>query len=218
MIGLCNRSNNYPSALERRKATLDFMSDCCTPRRRDFLIDATVNVCSVKSCGRKTIAKGLCVGHYQRLKHHGDVQEEIPIGDKTGCRNPKWRGGQITMGDGRVLIYSPDHPNPGPCGIYVLRYRLVMEKHLGRYLRRDEVVHHKNGDCTDDRIENLEVTTQSSHASNHRTLVKHWEILISHNGETRNIKEWAIKLGINYQALHYRLRKKNMPFEEAIKP
>lgn len=91
----------------------------------------------------------------------------VPIGEKRGCYNPKWKGGKATMPDGRVLIYAPSHPNPGPCGLYVLRYRLVMEAHLGRYLRADEVVHHKNGDCTDDRIENLEVMQQKEHAREH---------------------------------------------------
>jgi hypothetical protein len=40
---------------------------------------------------------------------------------------------------------------------------------LGRKLSPNEVVHHKNEDYTDDRIENLEVMTRSEHMKLHRT-------------------------------------------------
>lgn len=47
-------------------------------------------------------------------------------------------------------------------------HRLVAEQMLGRKLRRGEVVHHKNGDTTDDRPENLEVMTRREHSRLHR--------------------------------------------------
>ena len=46
----------------------------------------------------------------------------------------------------------------------VYQHRKVMEDHLGRPLLREESVHHKNGDRTDNRLENLELWSSSQPA------------------------------------------------------
>lgn len=79
-----------------------------------------------------------------------------------GCNNPRWEGGVTIDSKGRALIYSPNHPHPTK-GRYCYRYRLVVESHLGRFLRRDEVVHHINGNHQDDRLENLQVLSPKEH-------------------------------------------------------
>jgi hypothetical protein len=76
-------------------------------------------------------------------------------------------GGRILDKTGYVLVRHPDHPQANNAG-YVREHRYVMEQHLGRYLDSQEVVHHRNGDKQDNRLENLELYEhQSEHYSEH---------------------------------------------------
>ncbi len=82
-----------------------------------------------------------------------------------GKNHPHWNGGRVSQ-RGYIKIHMPSHPNAIKCG-YVMEHVMVMSKHLGRPLRNEETVHHKNGIRSDNKIENLELWT-SNHPSGQR--------------------------------------------------
>lgn len=78
-----------------------------------------------------------------------------------------WKGGKWKNSDGYIFVYQPEHPNSNKG--YVFEHRLVMEKHIGRYLSNKEIIHHINGNITDNRIENLKLVTRAEHNKIHNT-------------------------------------------------
>ena len=75
--------------------------------------------------------------------------------------------GHRKMGDdGYWKVYFPDHPDSNKEG-YIREHRLIMEKSIGRRIQKGEIVHHKNGVKTDNRIENLQLMTAHDHMSYH---------------------------------------------------
>lgn len=78
-------------------------------------------------------------------------------------------GKRVITEDGYVIVRCPGHPNTnkGKNGNYIYEHRLVMSNHLKRPLSKNEVVHHKNGDRSDNRIENLDLYTNASHMKMH---------------------------------------------------
>lgn len=72
--------------------------------------------------------------------------------------------------EGRLVIYLK---KKGTKGKIVSYPKYLIEKHLNKYLARNETVHHINGNFLDNRIENLKIIDRSKHASNHaKRLVK----------------------------------------------
>jgi hypothetical protein len=84
-----------------------------------------------------------------------------------GEGNSCWKGGRTIAGGGYVYIFCPDHPF-SDINNRVKEERLVVEEYIGRYLEKKEIVHHINGNKSDNRMENLQIVSSKEHVRIHR--------------------------------------------------
>jgi HNH endonuclease len=78
-----------------------------------------------------------------------------------GTQHNRWRGGR-TVREGYVLLTVAPY-------VQIHEHRFVMERHLGRALSSEEVVHHIDGDKANNALENLEVLSRAAHTRLHFT-------------------------------------------------
>lgn len=78
-----------------------------------------------------------------------------------GSANGKWNG------EGYIAIAVPVGHHLRMANGYAYVHQIEAEKKLGRRLNENEVVHHKDGNRTNNSHDNLEVLLQKEHASIH---------------------------------------------------
>ena len=118
-------------------------------------------------------------GHKVNFGKHHSKQTKIKIAlAQKGSKGNNWKGGKYNTKQGYILIKKPEHPFCDNQG-YVREHRLVMEKHLRRYLTPEEVVHHRGErypinsikNRQDNRIENLQLfANDAEHKKLHKKI------------------------------------------------
>lgn len=156
-----------PSKMKRNKES--FCSKKCFDKSRINRIQFDCQNCGVTfdrtpsySTGKYIVCSKECLYRvWVGVNHSGFFKKG---NTKEKCINFK-DGKQKT--NGYISILVPEHPKATKKG-YVYEHRIIMEKHLGRYLTDSEVIHHINEKKTDNRIENLQLfQSTGEHTSYH---------------------------------------------------
>lgn len=82
---------------------------------------------------------------------------------------PNWKNAKTVHANGYLIISRQ--------GRTFLEHDFIMSKYLGRPLVTGEIVHHINGNKKDNRLENLELMTRSTHMKRHIKEYKYKEFV-----------------------------------------
>ena len=141
-----------------------------------------------------------------------------------GADNHFYQGGGRKIDErGYVRVYVD--------GKWIREHRLVMGRILGRQLDTEELVHHRNGQKDDNRPENLELISQGSHLSLHKSgharrqdsierqrqkMLGRWyrpditvESVLDLKSQGLSVNQIALRLGITWDSVRRRLRYAN---------
>jgi len=105
--------------------------------------------CMVSGCKRNAWARHMCLMHYKRWLIHGNTDVVIQ------GHPPESPLGYVKE-DGKYNVVKTERG-------WEYEHRVVMEKKIGRPLRKDEHVHHINGNGHDNREENLQLMSATDH-------------------------------------------------------
>lgn len=150
--------------------------------------------CSVAGCDKpaKGGSHGMCGMHAQRVRRYGDPNYVTPEAQ----RRANSRAAMLKrVTEVKPTTYRKLHGRH--------EHRVIAEQMLGRPLKRNEIVHHIDGNKHNNDPSNLQVMTQAEHIREHW----HQEVQpITWNGKQYWPRQWAAELGLPISTVRNRLR------------
>lgn len=114
--------------------------------------------------GKTTLCRGCSSRESGLAKKGKPIRKTGPRPQVHADKHHSWKGGRFVASDGYVQVYlGAKH--------YRKEHFLVMEKHLGRTLRKGEVVHHIDGNKQNSELANLVLLrNEKEHRAAHNSL------------------------------------------------
>ena len=177
-------------------------------------------VCSVAGClgMANRIKHGVCEKHHARIRRNGTSDTVITHKDK------------YIHSQGYILLHKPGHPLATKFTVYEHRY-VYFEKYgngpFNCYMCNKQVdwsnlhIDHLNDNKTDNRIENLRpacaICNQSRGRDKMADTQRKQGHLLTFNGQTKCLSEWARELKVSKGALDWRI-KQGWSVDKVLRP
>ena len=116
-------------------------------------------MCMIDGCAKPAKSRGMCSMHYERWRLKGDALAP------TKPYRPYGQRGPFPRPDGYIEVYEPEHPLARSDGRVMIHRKIAWD--TGLLTDPSLEVHHRNGDKTDNRPQNLEVLSTAEHARRH---------------------------------------------------
>lgn len=185
------------------------------------MIQSTQRICSVDGCAlvANRISSGMCEKHYMRRRRKGTTDKHV-------------RSKAIKHSHGYVLICANDHPLMigKPSGSRLYEHRVVFfDAHGGgdyschwcdAVIAFDNMhVDHLNAVKNDNRLENLVAACPACNMARGidkmRATMRSKGIMITWDGKTQHVSQWAKQIGISSVSLKARI-KNGWPLDKAL--
>jgi len=121
-----------------------------------------INNLVCKQCGKdfRVVPNRINTAKFCSVKCCCNHRSQLPTG-----LQPQYKGKKYICTRGYIAIRVNKKT--------VKEHRYIMEQHIGRPLKKNEIVHHINGIRNDNRIENLKIMINSEHDK--MNMKKNWE-------------------------------------------